>query len=69
MKKLLILLFVINCASTEDAIKYEPSPTVGCSGIENVKDRLKCIGRLVQELENIKNAKVVVEVQKLDRID
>ena len=69
MRQLFLALFLIGCQTQEVKVSYTPSETVGCIGIIAVKDRLKCIGDLVRQLENIKNAKITVDSEVLRRID
>jgi len=66
MKHIIILsLFLIsNCTTFKDVIEkdqYEISNSQGCSSISIVKDRLNCIGKLVKQLEEIRNAIITVD--------
>lgn len=70
MKPFLISLFLFCACSTQPKkIEYSPSSQVGCMNIQEVKTRLACIGRLVKQLEGIRNAVISVEVENLERID
>jgi len=42
---------------------------MGCSEYSQTTQRLACISGLVKQLENIQNAKIIIEKQKLNRID
>lgn len=69
---LFTFVFLSNCSTTSSNINevtYRPNESFGCSKIEDVKLRLKCIGELVKQIEDIRNSKVVANKEKLDRID
>lgn len=73
--KILVLftfVFLSNCStnvSNLNEVTYRPNESFGCSKIEDVKLRLKCIGELVKQIEDIRNSKIVANKEKLDRID
>lgn len=70
MKLFLILFLVlVNCTTAPKKPEFLPSEQSGCSGITETKNRLACIGRLLRQLEGIRNAKIVVSTEDLDRID
>lgn len=74
MKYIIIVLMLSlnNCNTLQPVIqdeKNEPSSNTGCSSINIVKDRLVCIGKLTKQLEEIRNAKVILEKEKLKRED
>lgn len=74
MKFIIILLTLnlINCSTfkpvTQEDIN-EPSSNSGCSSITVVKDRLTCIGKLTKQLEEIRNARITLEKEKIKRED
>lgn len=65
----LVLLLLFACSTSERKIEYIPSVHNGCINIPEIKSRLNCIGKLVKQLEGIRNAKISVEVEELERID
>lgn len=70
MKRLiLIVILLVSCSSPERKTEYAPSSQNGCVQITDVRSRLACIGRLVKQLEGIRNAKITVDSEELDRID
>ncbi len=75
MKKLLAILFInffVSCASLYEQKKSVdlsvPDFKVGCSNVDG-KDRAKCISKLLDELEDIKNSNVKATKIKSERID
>lgn len=73
MKLIIILLsfLIINCHTINPTIQknesIEISNNEGCSSIKIVKDRLSCIGKLVKELEEIKNSRISINKEVLIR--
>jgi hypothetical protein len=72
--KILVLftfVFLSNCASvtSKNEITYKPSESTGCSSLSEVKARLKCIGELVKQIEDIRNSKISTNKEKIERID
>jgi len=68
----LLTLSLINCNTLKPAIQEdvnEPSSNTGCSSITIVKDRLTCIGKLTKQLEEIRNAHITLEKEKIKRED
>ena len=59
-----LFLFLNNCKSNEQIIKYNPTPTVGCSMIIDSKERLLCISKMIKQLEDIKNSKIIIVDKK-----
>lgn len=64
-----ILLLISNCSSLNENIVYHPSSGIGCSEYSETTKRLGCIANLVKQLENIQNAKIIVEKKKMDRVN
>ena len=75
MKHIIILsLFLIsNCATIDPVLQknesFQISNNEGCSSIQIVKDRLSCIGKLVKELEEIKNSRITIKKEQVNRED
>lgn len=75
MKLITILLsfLIINCQTINPIIQknesIEISNNEGCSSIKIVKDRLSCIGKLVKQLEEIKNSRITINKEVLIRED
>ena len=70
MKRLILaLILLVSCSSPDRKTEYAPSSQNGCVQITEVRSRLACIGRLVKQLEGIRNAKITVDSEELDRID
>jgi hypothetical protein len=68
---LFTFVFLSNCSSTisKNEITYKPSESTGCSSLSEVKARLKCIGELVKQIEDIRNSKISTNKEKMERID
>lgn len=66
-----MFVYLNNCSSSEikNQISYTPNDSIGCSSITEVKSRLKCIGELIKQVEDIKNSKIATSKEKLERID
>lgn len=77
MKRIIIIftLILINCNTFNNVSQNnfssntEPSNLTGCSQIQIIKDRLICIGKLTKQLEDIRNANIKIEKEKIERID
>ena len=72
MKIFVLVLFLIlsNCATPEKITKFNPSLETGCSNIEQTKERLICVSKMIKQLEDIRNSKIIiVEKKKLERVD
>ena len=68
---LFMFVFLSNCSTTttKSEVTYKPNEITGCSSISDVKARLKCIGELVKQIEDIRNSKIATNKEKLERID
>ena len=67
---LILMLLLSNCSTSEKITKYNPSFNVGCSKIVESKDRLLCISKMIKQLEDIRNSKIIiVEKKKIERVD
>jgi len=72
MRIFVLILFLIlsNCSTPEKIIKFEPHLETGCSNVRETKERLICISKMIKQLEDIRNSKIIiVEKKKLERID
>lgn len=67
---LLVTLILSNCSTPEKIVKYNPTIENGCSAITESKERLVCISKMVKQLEDIRNSKIIiVDKKKVSRID
>ena len=67
---LVLTLILNNCSTSEKVTSYNPSVHSGCSAIIESKDRILCISKMVKQLEDIRNSKIViVEKKKIERVD
>jgi len=67
---LILMLLLSNCSTPEKVTKYNPSFNSGCSKIVESKDRLLCISKMIKQLEDIRNSKIIiVEKKKIERVD
>jgi hypothetical protein len=64
---LILSLFVLlsNCATEEKLItQYNPTLQKGCSAIVESKERLLCISKMIKQLEDIRNSKIIIADKK-----
>lgn len=67
---LILSLIIGNCSTPEKITKYNPTIEKGCSAITDSKERLLCISKMVKQLEDIRNSKIVIiDKKKIARID
>lgn len=67
---LILMLFLNNCSTPEKITKFNPSINNGCSRITESKERLLCISKMIKQLEDIRNSKIIIlEKQNIKRID
>jgi predicted small secreted protein len=67
---LILLLFLSNCSTPEKVTKFNPSINTGCSKVIESKERLLCISKMIKQLEDIRNSKIIItEKENIKRID
>lgn len=67
---LILTLILSNCSTPEKIINYNPSVNSGCSAIVESKDRILCISKMIKQLEDIRNSKIIItEKKKIERIN
>ena len=61
---LILAILISNCSTPEKITNYSPNLSVGCSNITESKERLLCISKMVKQLEDIRNSKIIVVSKK-----
>lgn len=67
---LILILFLNNCNTPEKITRFNPTVNEGCSKVIESKERLLCISKMIKQLEDIRNSKIIiVEKKNINRVD